>query len=427
VKTEITVKTAELEKRSGWVFYDADCVWCRTGARWCAGFLRFYGYEALPLQTPGLAQCLGVTDETLRSAMHILTIEGRRFAGADAYMEIARARVWSRPLAWVGSLPMVLPLLRRIYHWIAANRPCDSGSCRLASAPGRWHWSACSLLVFGLFITGVLWASSSLEPWIQMWLLAFSLFAACKCLTLQDAWRNGAPFDYRAGLKYLLGWVGMEPREFAKRAEPSVRVLLPEWMAPLGRVFLGAFLTWRMVRTLIDASPIAAGWTGMVGLILLLHFGTFDLLTLAWRKAGYAVTALMNAPTRADSVGNFWGLRWNRGFNSLARRFLHQPMAPILGRAGAVLGVFTVSGLIHDLVITVPAGGGYGLPTAYFVLQGVALLFERSAAGRRLGLGRGLRGRLFALLIVAGPAFWLFPPVFVRRVILPMLHAIGAT
>jgi hypothetical protein len=38
-----------------------------------------------------------------------------------------------------------------------------------------------------------------------------------------------------------------------------------------------------------------------------------------------------------------------------------------------------------------------------------------------------LRGRLFALLIVAGPAFWLFPPVFVRRVILPLLHAIGAT
>ena len=102
-------------------------------------------------------------------------------------------------------------------------------------------------------------------------------------------------------------------------------------------------------------------------------------------------------------------------------------MAPILGRSVAVLGVFTVSGLIHDLVITVPARGGYGLPTAYFVLQGVALLFERSGAGRRLKLGRGLRGRLFALAIVAGPAFWLFPPVFVQRVILPMLHAIGAT
>jgi alginate O-acetyltransferase complex protein AlgI len=165
----------------------------------------------------------------------------------------------------------------------------------------------------------------------------------------------------------------------------------------------------------------------MVGIILLLHFGTFDLLALAWRRAGYRVTPLMNGPTRAASVGNFWGVRWNRGFNTLARRFLHQPLAARFDRSVAVLGVFTVSGLVHDFVITVPAGGGYGLPTAYFVLQGLALLFERSGAGRRLKLGGGLRGRLYALLIIAGPAFWLFPPVFVQRVILPMLHAIGAT
>jgi hypothetical protein len=30
------------------------------------------------------------------------------------------------------------------------------------------------------------------------------------------------------------------------------------------------------------------------------------------------------------------------------------------------------------------------------------------------------------VLIVAGPVVWLFPPVFVHRVILPMLGAIGA-
>jgi hypothetical protein len=46
VKDEITVKTAELEKRSGWVFYDADCVWCRTVrplVRWLPALLRIRG------------------------------------------------------------------------------------------------------------------------------------------------------------------------------------------------------------------------------------------------------------------------------------------------------------------------------------------------------------------------------------------------
>ena len=81
------------------------------------------------------------------------------------------------------------------------------------------------------------------------------------------------------------------------------------------------------------------------------------------------------------------------------------------------------------MVITIPARGGYGLPTAYFLLQGLGLLLERSVAGVRLGLGvgTGIRGRLYAIALVVGPAYWLFPPVFVRNVILPMLHAIGAT
>jgi len=46
---------------------------------------------------------------------------------------------------------------------------------------------------------------------------------------------------------------------------------------------------------------------------------------------------------------------------------------------------------------------------------------------RRVGLGRGWRGWLFTLIVAAAPAFWLFPPPFVRNVILPMLTFIGAT
>jgi alginate O-acetyltransferase complex protein AlgI len=88
--------------------------------------------------------------------------------------------------------------------------------------------------------------------------------------------------------------------------------------------------------------------------------------------------------------------------------------------------VFLLSGVIHELVISLPARGGYGLPTGYFFLQGLGIASERSQRGRRLGLGAGWRGRLFTMLVAAGPVYWLFPPVFVHRVVLPMLRAIGA-
>jgi hypothetical protein len=98
---------------------------------------------------------------------------------------------------------------------------------------------------------------------------------------------------------------------------------------------------------------------------------------------------------------------------------------PVARRNGLVVGTlvaFAVSGLIHELVISVPAGAGYGLPTGYFLFQGLAVLGERKWNALR----RGISGWLFTVIVVAGPAYWLFHPPFVRHVILPFMRAIGA-
>ena len=81
---------------------------------------------------------------------------------------------------------------------------------------------------------------------------------------------------------------------------------------------------------------------------------------------------------------------------------------------------------MHEVVISLPAHSGYGLPTSYFVIQGLGLLFEHSKPGRALGLGAGWKGWCFVAVVAGLPAFWLFPPGFIRNVILPMLHTIGA-
>jgi hypothetical protein len=88
--------------------------------------------------------------------------------------------------------------------------------------------------------------------------------------------------------------------------------------------------------------------------------------------------------------------------------------------------VFAVSGLIHDLVISLPARGGYGLPTIYFLLQGTGMTIEHSRFGKRLGLGQGVRGWCFMMVFLAAPVFWLFHPWFVLGVILPFMRAIHA-
>jgi alginate O-acetyltransferase complex protein AlgI len=87
----------------------------------------------------------------------------------------------------------------------------------------------------------------------------------------------------------------------------------------------------------------------------------------------------------------------------------------------AMFAVFVVSGLIHELVISVPAGAGYGLPSAYFLLQGIGVVLERGPVGRRLGLSSGLKGWFFVFLFTTPLAYYLFHPAFVRRVIVPFL------
>jgi alginate O-acetyltransferase complex protein AlgI len=164
----------------------------------------------------------------------------------------------------------------------------------------------------------------------------------------------------------------------------------------------------------------------MLGLILLLHFGTFHLIALFWQAMGVDAQPIMAKPILSQSLAEFWGKRWNLGFRQLAHEFIFRPAQKRVGVTAASMLVFLASGLIHDLVISVPARAGYGLPTVYFLLQGIGVAIERSALGRRIGLQKALTGRTFAVLITALPAFWLFHPPFVLRVILPFMRAIHA-
>jgi alginate O-acetyltransferase complex protein AlgI len=189
-------------------------------------------------------------------------------------------------------------------------------------------------------------------------------------------------------------------------------------------IVLGLFLLFGLARH--AASPLLAGWIGMVGMILFLHFGLFDLLSIGWRALRVDARPIMDAPLRATSVSEFWGRRWNAAFNDLALRLVFRPAVSRVGIAGATLLAFLVSGLIHELVISLPASGGYGLPAGYFLAQGLGVLMERSSMGKALGLRAGVPGWLFAMIVVAGPAFWLFHPPFVRQVIVPFMQAIGS-
>jgi len=285
------------------------------------------------------------------------------------------------------------------------------------------HRTLAALLLVGLTALpfGV---RDQMPSWVFMWALAFALYFGCKVLTLAEA---GPAFTTTNGFRtlgYLLLWPGMDPKPFEQATRNFPAPAIKTWFHALFRTLHGAVLIWVVVPRIDETYWLPRAMIGMLGVILLLHFGLFRLLALGWQANQIPVRPLMDNPIRATSLTEFWGRRWNSGFHDLMHRYIFRPAAKRFGVRAAMLLVFLASGLIHELVITVPAGGGYGLPTLYFFLQGLGVELERSTLGRGWQLGNGAKGWCFVLLVTAGPIALLFPPPFLHHVILPMLKTI---
>lgn len=283
----------------------------------------------------------------------------------------------------------------------------------------------------------------TLPPWAAMVAAACVAFYAFKLITYRGAAHvlttsQAAP-SLRRKLGYFLAWPGLDAVAFLSARRPLSKPTRLAWLQAGAMTMLGAAIflaaTWcavqpsRTVQPSLTAQPdlvanhaLAIGWLGMVGMVTSFHFGLFRLAALSWQRAGVVAEPIMDRPLAAANLAEFWERRWNKAFRDLAHRHVVAPLIRRLGPRGALVAGFTFSGLVHELCISLPAGGGYGLPLVYFWIQAGAILFARSTFGTKLGLRRGLRARLYATLVLAAPLPLLFHEPFVRRVIVPLLE-----
>jgi hypothetical protein len=316
---------------------------------------------------------------------------------------------------------VVKPVFRTECPAFAPNRHPASGTRKTRRELHWFDW----LPLIALPAT-IIAFQNRMAPWLVMGALAASIFLACKWLTWRKACTSGARPSIARSFAYFFAWPGMDASEFLGEGKSGAsRPSKGQWLLAIAKVLAGGGLILVATRAVFGNAPLITGWLGMVGIVLFLHFGFFEILALAWQTAGVNAKPIMRKPIIATSLADFWSTRWNTAFNVLAHDLAFRPLARRFGPARAILGVFLISGIVHEIVISLPARGGFGLPTVYFLFQGIAVLAERSALARRLGFGEGFRGWLFTLVCAGGPAFWLFHPPFVAKVILPMLRTIG--
>lgn len=262
--------------------------------------------------------------------------------------------------------------------------------------------------------------NGSLPAWVLMWLITAGVFFCGKFIILiisptkPNGWRLFA---------FLFLWVGMDEKKWIKPRQEPIKSSYA-FVKAIVKIVIGGLLLWFVTRQFTH--PILAGWCGMVGVIFLLHFGLFDVLAIFWQKMGIAVGPIMVAPALATSLTDFWGRRWNIAFRDLAHIFIFKPCSLKFGAKIALCISFIFSGILHELLISIPAGGGYGLPTCYFFLQAIGILLEKylfkNVEASEKTFMRWLLTHSFTVL----PAYLLFHPRFIENVMIPFFQTIGA-
>jgi predicted DCC family thiol-disulfide oxidoreductase YuxK len=117
----------------GWLFFDAECVFCTRIVRWLAPILQRRGLAVAPLQDPRVGPLLGLSRAELMLEMQFLLADGSRFGGADAAVALAREIWWGRPLVWLAKIPGAMGWMQAGYRWIAAQRSCAAERCEARS------------------------------------------------------------------------------------------------------------------------------------------------------------------------------------------------------------------------------------------------------------------------------------------------------
>jgi hypothetical protein len=287
------------------------------------------------------------------------------------------------------------------------------------------NWVGIAPLV--MFLLWTVTFGDTLSPWWLGWSIAFGLLYSFKWLTW---WRvrltMGQTTRFRT-VGYLLMYPGMDAQAFLNTEAKPPKPTGMQYLSSIAQTGLGAGLLWGVVRFLPPDQLLLINAVSILGLVFLWLAGFFHLVALLWQQGGVDAPHIMNRPLFARSVGQFWGERWNLACHKLLYDLVFRPVLRRFGHLKvAVLASFFASGLVHDLVISYPVKGGFGLPTTYFMIQGFGLLIEHSKLGKRLKLRRGWVGWLFTAAVTLGPVQLLFHRPFIERGVMPFLQAIGA-
>ena len=156
--------------------------------------------------------------------------------------------------------------------------------------------------------------------------------------------------------------------------------------------------------SMVPRFALAGFCTACVAFIVYTMMDMFYLISsligrILLRQPAWGWPPLFERPWASTSVADFWRFRWHQMFRYGFVVFGSQPVGAKLGRPGALLGAFAVSGVMHDFA-TWRLGKGMESRSVsgFFILMGIGATLEygfKQATGHRVG---GLWGWVWCMV-----------------------------
>jgi len=265
------------------------------------------------------------------------------------------------------------------------------------------------------------------HPIIKMLAIIATTFTGMKPIAVAEGYK-GKPItlQFKQWVVFAAGWVGMRAQPFETLGAPP---LLNAWLMirfGISRIIAGGLLI-LLAHAIValhlnhDLTYISVSAILLVGFSLILHFGVLSISAGSWRLSGVNTYYLFRQPARATSPTEFWSKRWNLAFSEMTAVAIFRPLRNKIGSGGALMVSFIFSGLLHELALSLPVNNGYGLPTLYFIIQGVLVLIEKLLISRNMSfLNNKIIARVWTLFWVVAPAPLLFHAQFIKEIVWPL-------
>lgn len=264
-------------------------------------------------------------------------------------------------------------------------------------------------------------ATSGQSPLMRMVVIVFLQLLSMKIIVAAEVYSDANRLKKIQWLAFS-GWFGMRPALFEKLPAPALPYihLVYKGVAAMAIGFFLLCLSFFTERFTQAPAYFITCLLLLAGVSMMLHFGILNLTAAMWRWLGVDVAELFRSPYRSRSLKEFWGKRWNVAFSEMTALIAYRPLKESLGTEKAVIASFLLSGLLHEIAISLPVRAGYGLPMLYFVIHAAAMQAEARSSIVQKIIAHRFMSRVWVITLLILPLPLLFHREFMLNVLVPL-------